>query len=273
MSQLEFAGKIHKEKHDEMRSSTITLTNALVRLEDENAARALVENTQQSEVLRLKSALEKANAEADRLKHLTVDMEEQIAKLVPPQLMEEKEAHIHILRKEMSQMRASHRETMNKYETLNNAFTRAEENEDNSDDESSRPAISLTSNVIVSDLVNQIESLKARLREGKRHQDATREDSNIQGEVRMGKLAPARQDINTNATPRSLLCSSQGFQPQGNFFEGKGYTEDVPEFLRYFGPIRNWRLSKRECERAVNDVWIAKEEWAEENEDEPIHLR
>jgi hypothetical protein len=175
-----------------MRGSTITLTNALVRLEDENAARALVENTQQSEVLRLKSALEKANAEADRLKHLAVDMEEQIANLVPPQLMEEKEAHINILRKEMSQMRASHRETMNKYETLNNAFTRVEENgveenDDNSGDETSRQALSLTSSAIVTDLVDQIESLKAQLSEGKLRQDAASDDVNIQGEVRIGQ--------------------------------------------------------------------------------------
>ena len=42
---------------------------------------------------------------------IAVDMEEQIANLVPPQLMEEKEAHNDILRKEMSQMRAHHRET------------------------------------------------------------------------------------------------------------------------------------------------------------------
>ena len=109
----------HKEKHDELKSSTVTLTHALVRLEDENSARALVENTQQSEVLRLKGALEKANSEVDRLKHLSVDMEEQVASLVPPQVLEEKEAHIGVLRKELSQMRSNYRALEAKYKTLN----------------------------------------------------------------------------------------------------------------------------------------------------------
>jgi len=37
-------------------------------------------------------------------------MEDQIANLIPPQVLEEKEAHIGVLRREMTQMRAHHRE-------------------------------------------------------------------------------------------------------------------------------------------------------------------
>ena len=50
-------------KYEDLKGSTVTLTNALVRLEDDNSVRALSEGTQQSEVLRMKSALEKANSE------------------------------------------------------------------------------------------------------------------------------------------------------------------------------------------------------------------
>ena len=64
--------------------------------------------------------------------------------------------------------------------------------------------------------------------------------------------------------------AEEGLTPDGNFFEAKGEMDDVPEFLRYTGSLRNWRLSKRECERAVNDVWIAKEEYCED--EGPCHL-
>ena len=53
----------HMGKYEDLKGSTVTLTNALVRLEDDNSVRALSEGTQQSEVLRMKSALEKANSE------------------------------------------------------------------------------------------------------------------------------------------------------------------------------------------------------------------
>ncbi|GMH86059.1 hypothetical protein TL16_g10424 [Triparma laevis f. inornata] len=241
---LDTTVNMHKEKHDELKSSTVTLTHALVRLEDENSARALVENTQQSEVLRLKGALEKANAEVDRLKHMSVDMEEQVANLVPPQVLEEKEAHIGVLRKEMSQMRSNYRALEAKYKTLNGAVSRTNVEQGDSAVSSAAPGIRV-SNVIVDDLVNQIEKLKAELDEGKASSAQNQEDEMIELEKH---------------------------HPEGNFFEGRGCGEDVPEFLRYDGLLRNWRLSKRECERAVNDIWIAKEEWAEDNPDDHIHL-
>ena len=82
-------------------------------------------------------------------------------------------------------------------------------------------------------LVVQIEKLKAELDEGKASNAQNQEDE---------------------------LIEMEKHHPEGNFFEGRGSGEDIPEFLRYDGLLRNWRLSKRECERAVNDVWIAKEE-------------
>ena len=243
---LELEMKIHKEKHDELKGSNITLTDALVRLEDENTARALVENTQQSEVLRLKSLMEKANEEADRLKNLTVDLEEQVAKLVPPEALDEKDAQIDTLRTEMSHMRANQRDLQAKYATLNSAYAKVGDSSvAKSDPPSGKQHNNRGGGAIVDVLLNEIETLKAQLERMKIKDNAGREDGNIQNEK---------------------------YHPEGNFFDAKGYGEEVPEFLRYSGLLRNWRLSKRECERAVNEVWIAKEEWADENEGQSIHL-
>jgi len=98
---------------------------------------------------------------------------------------------------------------------------------------------------VLEDLVNKVESLKAQLDEGKTANVTAKEDENIEAEV---------------------------YVPDGNYFQGRGMGPDVPEFLKYNGAIRNWRLSKRECERTVNDIWIGKEEYQEENEVKTISL-
>ena len=54
----------------ETRKSAETLTNSLVRLEEEREKWALQDNTQKSEALNLRNGLEKANAEVERLRHL-----------------------------------------------------------------------------------------------------------------------------------------------------------------------------------------------------------
>jgi hypothetical protein len=239
------------ERHEELKNSTVTLTQALVRLEDDNTARALVENTQQSEVLRLKNGLEKANAEVDRLKNATVELEDQVHGLVSADVLYEKDNQIDLLRKEMASMRNNNRDLTARFNTLKSSMNKMiERDSDGSESESrarERGFGGPVSNAVVDDLVEQIEQLKAQMNESEAKKGGRNEDENIE---------------------------SESFRPEGNYFNGRGMGEDVPEYLRYEGPLRNWRLSKRECERAVNDVWIAKEEWLEYNDDgvDDIHL-
>jgi len=233
----------HKDRFEDLKGSTITLTNALVRLEDDNSIRALSEGNQQSEVLRLKNALEKANSEVDRLKNQSVDMEEQITNLVAPELLEEKEKQILVIRREMGQMRNQYRTLNSKYTTLTASLSKSREDFENAD-ETMNPSRAVpsgppVSQSVVEDLINKVEQLKAQLDEGKTANVTANEDENIEDEV---------------------------YVPDGNYFRGKGIGQDVPKFLRYEGVIRNWRLSKRECERTVNDIWIGKETYQEEND-------
>jgi len=264
---LKIEANNHQDRHDELKNSTVTLTQALVRLEDDNTARALVENTQQSEVLRLKNALEKANTAVDRLKHLSVDLEEQMQSLVSPEVMAEKESQVVVLRKELGIMRSNHRLLATKFYTLKDSMNRVSDKEGGGEGEeegkgeggeeggggggegrgkvAARTQRGPVSSALVDDLIEQIEKLKATMEEGKARKTDVNEDAHIENE---------------------------SFQPDGNYFNSRGAGEDVPEYLRYEGPLRNWRLSKRECERCVNDVWMAKEEWVEDNEGESIHL-
>jgi len=165
--------------------------------------------------------------------------------------MIEKETQISVLRKEMGSMRGSQRALTDKYNTLQSSLSRTEVPGSGPGSGSVRSSSSSTavpvSTAVVEDLVDQIEKLKQQIEEAKMRAKADKVDENVE---------------------------SEAFQPAGNFFNSRGTGDDVPEYLRYDGPLRNWHLSKRECERAVNDVWIAKEEWQGDQEDEEsnIHL-
>ena len=152
--------------------------------------------------------------------------------MVAPQVLHEAENGIAVLRKEMGQMRGERRALEGKYRALLEATQGGGK--------------------AIEKLVEEVERLKRVVDEGK---TGGAEDKD---------------------------GSDEGHAPEGNFFEARGESDEgkscclyqgrlaslvantvlvsVPEFLRYTGSLRNWRLSKRECERAVNDVWIAKEE-------------
>ena len=44
------------------------------------------------------------------------------------------------------------------------------------------------------------------------------------------------------------------------YFTGRGTGEDVPEFLRFNGRVRNRHLGKAQVERIVRLVWVRKEQ-------------
>ena len=159
-------------------------------------------------------------------------MEEQIATLISPEILMEKEKQILVIRREMGQMRTQYRSLNSMYTTLTKSLERRNDDEIGKGQvQNQSQSVGAGGQELVEDLLNQIESLKAQLDEGKISVTA-REDNNVEMEV---------------------------FVPDGNYFNGLGLGHEVPDFLKYEGALRNWRLSKRECERTVNDIWIGKE--------------
>ena len=131
---------------------------------------ALSEGNVQSEVLRLKNALEKANSEVDRLKNHSVDIEEQISHLVSPELLAEKEKQILVIRREMGQMRNQYRTLNSKYTTLTASMSKEENKHQHGHEHEQhvteqKAVIGSVSQGVVEDLINQIEKLKAQLDE------------------------------------------------------------------------------------------------------------
>ncbi|KAI8470981.1 MAG: hypothetical protein J3K34DRAFT_508101 [Monoraphidium minutum] len=68
-----------------------------------------------------------------------------------------------------------------------------------------------------------------------------------------------RQIMRRSARPLSLV--DKFLQTKwGDYFTGIGVFEDLPRVLRSSAPINNKRMSKREAERLVQEVWAAKDE-------------
>eukprot|EP01038_Epipyxis_sp_PR26KG_P013229 gene13229-17729_t len=103
---------------DEMRSTCITLTNSLSRLEDDRRMHQSLEATTQAEMLSLKVSEQKNVEEMERLQQTISNLEQIQAGMVSIKVISEHEATIHTLQTELKKIENSQRQVLVRYATL-----------------------------------------------------------------------------------------------------------------------------------------------------------
>jgi hypothetical protein len=84
-------------------------------------------------------------------------------------------------------------------------------------------------------------------------------------------LRKPNQTGRKGAAARKVGALGGLFKPAGPYIEGRGIGNEVPNFLKLHGHVRNLKLSKREAEKVVQECWKKKDE-AEEKLQRPLPL-
>eukprot|EP00163_Fabomonas_tropica_P029092 TRINITY_DN6127_c0_g1_i2.p1 TRINITY_DN6127_c0_g1~~TRINITY_DN6127_c0_g1_i2.p1 ORF type:complete len:892 (-),score=220.77 TRINITY_DN6127_c0_g1_i2:758-3433(-) len=80
------------------------------------------------------------------------------------------------------------------------------------------------------------------------------------------KLYAEMDRINVDITNVKKLLPKEFTEPEtygrhGQFFRGLGTGSHIPAYLRVTGKVRNRKISKRDCENMIKDVWVQKAVW------------
>jgi len=263
---------------DEIKSSCITLTNALKRNEQEKKELADAESGRLNEILALKVAFHKSSSELERLRLQVHDMESNQSTLVSHEKLERHVVKIQDLRDQLKEKDDEHRDLIQRYSLLKNAIELSlKDNKtqlalkrgssfinmnkfDWSDKnvfkkvEEELSAKSSDPRYVIESLISQVLDLKKQL------------DENMAGSLVDGSEPTEPNDGNDGelvATGSRQTTEDKLVSPWLHF-QGLGIGPTIPMYLRVNGNVCNLNFSKMECEVYVNDIWAAKQEYEEE---------
>jgi hypothetical protein len=60
------------------------------------------------------------------------------------------------------------------------------------------------------------------------------------------------------AGKNGIVLAAEEFRSPWSHFDGLGYSESVPSYIRFHGKIQNLYLSKKDIAAILQDIWEAK---------------
>ncbi|KAJ1458545.1 hypothetical protein M885DRAFT_513043 [Pelagophyceae sp. CCMP2097] len=281
------------DESDELKRSSTVLTLSLARLEEDRERWALQDNSSRSEALNLRSALDKSNVEMERLKNLAADLEDHL-KTERSEAARECEQRVFELRRELAATTTAHRALAIKFRALSAKTKEDDDGESHAPGDAETDAPEAPAPAATADPSPPAEPQPppAEAADGASPKAASPKAAPalpaIDGaasapdddgaanapSVRFAAPPPGRappagrrpsapvsdapaEAANDQAPDVNVLA--EPYAPPGHYFDGLGLDDDVPPYLRFEGRVKNWTISKRETERMINDVWIAKE--------------
>eukprot|EP01041_Mallomonas_annulata_P000948 gene948-1843_t len=279
--------KIDKEL-EEARSSCVTLTSSLTRMDQDRAGRSQREVAREHDVAILRVALDKANEECERLRRVIQDNETVTKLLVPQNIVDGHLENIESLRLEITRLDSAHRALIGRYSvvkaSIDEALKRYETN-------SSTPKVhSVTTsekqkaigNVQFTASTSNMKTLATKPFSTDINSGSDQSDPVIQQlQLLLARGGRPRLIIEALVDEvealRAQLKSGGGGGGTGHWsmnqdgvhtelslpspwghFEGLGLVSSAPPYLRVQGRVRNQMLSRPQAKAFVSAVWLAK---------------
>lgn len=263
---------------NEIRRTSNVLMSALNRVEAERVKWAQQENSLKSEIMHLRSSLDKSLNEKERLleqnHELEASRQEDLEKLTL-----EMERNMNEMKQELDVTRSALRGLQFKFRALvsSTAATmhRNKQAKDVSGQESStreNDNASIEDNVLeaVFSVVNGADNLFAESHS--LQQEQQRQHSSAISSPKSDTAEEEKVESGKESSPLEATNSGEAtYVPSADFFTGLGIDETVPMYLRFEGRLKNWAISKRETEKMINEIWSAKEN-SDQNQSKDEHL-
>lgn len=252
---------------NEIRRTSSVLMSALNRIETERVKWAQQENSLKSEIMHLRSSVDKCVNEKERLleqnHELEASSQEDRMKLLAEmdRSMDEMKQELDVTRSALRGLQFKFRAlvsstaaTMHRNKQVKEASGQESSNCENDD-------TSVETNVLeaVFSFVNGANDLAAegvsqQQQQERQHSTAITSPGSVA--ARDEKTAESGEELTPPEAANSVEAT---YVPTTDFFLGLGVDETVPMYLRFEGRLKNWAISKRETEKMINDIWSAKE--------------
>lgn len=236
--------KVATKEAEDSKQSTVLLTAALNRLEGEKEKWILQDNTFKSDIINLRTALDKSNQEKERLRGQNMELEELRAK-ERKHLTTEFETKLREMKEELDEVRGEYRSLHVKYRSLMS-------------NDASSTCLVMQSEFAGAELVQKLDSIEETKEESGSLKRTKSSTTSLRRRSECGDdLAESEDESQRIIRPEEDVLTSK-YVPKGEFFTALGTEESVPEYLRFQGRLKNWAISKGETEKMINDIWSAK---------------
>ncbi|CAM9307129.1 unnamed protein product, partial [Phaeothamnion confervicola] len=246
-----------QQENDDMKKRCRVLCSSITRMEEERELRQKHATVQQSERLNLIAATEKLTLEVESCRTQIRQLEAAAVTMVTRDVMQAQTRAMRSVQRELGAVRQLYRSLHQKYAGLQHAIfavNAATASSDGYGDDSNQQGTGAAPDNLEDNIKDALRGKFRGSMSGGRVIDLLLAEVNsLRAQVEADDSAA--DGSKAGALARWGGIGSEGWEPPGNYFAGRGLGEEVPLYLRIEGPVKNMYLPRMEVEKIVQEIW------------------